>query len=399
MGKQKVWGSAWRVVLLVYISSRLFYLVAGAIFARVIPGGVDFRIPRLPAGANIWATWDGVWYTGIAMRGYEHYRFPASTAFFPVYPALMRYTGNLFGGSNSVAILSLMGVLVSLTALLFAFYFIYRIAEESWGQRVAVGTILTLAFFPTAFFLNSTYTESLFLVFSAGAIWAVRVRKDLLLACILAAFAAATRNVGIFLLIPLAYEWLKGAQHYRWRVIYLGLAPSGLIAYMGYLWYNFGDPLLYYKEQGVYWNRQATNPIDMVGMAWNRAIEGIPWAFSLHPGTTIFAGTSIEPSFVASNTYNLLFLGFIIAMLVLGIWWLPPDLNVYAFTLTIMPALYGTPDLPLMSLSRFTLVAFPLFIVLGILLKNRWALATWLLVSAGASLFLTALFVTWRWVA
>jgi hypothetical protein len=44
--------------------------------------------------------------------------------------------------------------------------------------------------------------------------------------------------------------------------------------------------------------------------------------------------------------------------------------------------------------------AFPVFLVLGyILSRSRWTLATWLVFSGGLGAALTALFVTWRWVA
>jgi hypothetical protein len=53
-----------------------------------------------------------------------------------------------------------------------------------------------------------------------------------------------------------------------------------------------------------------------------------------------------------------------------------------------------------MSLPRFMLGAFPLFLVLGYLLsRNRPALYLWLAVSASLGAALTSLFVTWRWVA
>src|SRR5919202_1436557 len=98
----------------------------------------------------------------------------------------MRATATLFGGPISPGALSTYGVLISLTAFLFALYFVYRIAEEGWGVRVAKGAILALAFFPTSFFFNAVYTESLFLALSAGAVWAARVRQNLLLASVLA---------------------------------------------------------------------------------------------------------------------------------------------------------------------------------------------------------------------
>ncbi len=53
-----------------------------------------------------------------------------------------------------------------------------------------------------------------------------------------------------------------------------------------------------------------------------------------------------------------------------------------------------------MSLPRFMLGLFPLFLVLGVLLsRSRTALLAWLAASATAGAALTAMFVTWRWVA
>jgi hypothetical protein len=53
-----------------------------------------------------------------------------------------------------------------------------------------------------------------------------------------------------------------------------------------------------------------------------------------------------------------------------------------------------------MSLPRFVLGAFPVFLVLGFLLsRSRWTLAAWLAFSGGLGVALTALFVSWRWVA
>jgi Gpi18-like mannosyltransferase len=126
-----------------------------------------------------------------------------------MYPLLLRSFSAVFGGPLSKEAFSYWGSLLSLLFLPFAFYFIYQIAYEGWDERTAKGTLLALAFFPTTFFLNATYTESLFLALSAGSLWAIRVRKNLLLACILAGLATATRNVAIFLIVPVMFEWTK----------------------------------------------------------------------------------------------------------------------------------------------------------------------------------------------
>src|SRR5215213_4902644 len=387
-------------VLFVYSASRLFYLVAGVLFVGLVPVSRFYRITSdVPFGTmNIWAHWDGEHYVHLAADGYLQPPENVSPAFFPLYPFLIRSFAELFGGPHSYGALSLYGVLISLLALPFALYFVYRIAEDGWGTRVAQGAVLTLAFFPTSFFFNAAYTESLFLALSAGSLWALRVRRDLFLACLLAGLATATRNVGVFLLVPLTYEWLRNASEYRWRVAYLALAPSGLFTYAAYLWWRFGDPFLFYTEQSR-WGREATGPLDSLLSALSRGGESLGRLLSPRLWADPSLGRVADALGATNNAYNLIFLGLALALLVAGLRVLPPDLSAYAFLLILPPTLFGTPQGPLMGLPRYVLVAFPLFVVLGVLLEERRIVGVWLTLSAASSLVLCALFVTWRFVA
>ena len=387
-------------VLAVYAASRLFYLISGSLLAYLVPTSSFQRITLdMPSGSmNIWSHWDGEHYVTLAMGGYLHPPDNVSPAFFPLYPLVLRSFAELFGGPITKESLSVWGPLISLLFLPFAFYFIYHIALEGWGERVARGTVLILAFFPTTFFLNAAYTESLFLALSAGSLWAMRVRKDLLLACVLAGFAAATRNVGIFLVVPLMYEWIKDVQRFRWRGIYLLLAPGGLFAYMAYLWVRFGDPVLFYSAQES-WGRHATGPLDTASRAWRAAVEGASrlldpdlWA---HPSLSNVANQLAG----ASNFFNLVFFVFAIVVLLAGSRYLPLSLTVYGLLLVAPATLFGTPGSPLMGTPRYVLVAFPVFIVLALLFRNRVLLGGWLLMSTILSLVLCGLFVSWRFVA
>jgi hypothetical protein len=332
------------------------------------------------------------------MGGYLTPPDDVSPAFFPLYPLLMRSFAELFGGPISKEALSVWGPVVSLLFLPLAFYFIYNIALEGWGERVARDTVLILAFFPTTFFLNAAYTESLFLALSAGSLWAIRVRKDLLVACALAALAAATRNVGIFLVVPLLYEWIKDIERFRWRGIYLLLAPGGLLAYMVYLWVRFGDPLLFYSAQES-WGRQATGPLDTASRAWRAAVEGagrlLEYDLWVHPSLGIVANRLAG----AGDFFNLAFFVFATVVLLAGLRYLPLSLSVYGLLLVAPAALFGTPGSPLMGAPRYVLVAFPVFVVLALLFRNRVLLGGWLVVSALISVALCGLFVSWRFVA
>jgi len=387
-------------VLAVYAASRLFYLISGSLLAYIVPTSNFQRITLdVPSGRmNIWSHWDGEHYVALAMGGYLNPPDNVSPAFFPLYPLLLRSFAELFGGPISKEALSVWAPLLSLLFLPFAFYFIYHIALDGWGERVARGTVLILAFFPTTFFLNAAYTESVFLALSAGSLWAMRVRRDLLLACVLAGFAAATRNVGVFLVAPLMYEWIKYIERFRWRGIYLLLAPGGLLAYMGYLWVRFGDPLLFYSAQES-WGRQATGPLDTASRAWRSAVEGAGRLFD--PGLWAHPSLGNVANHIAGagNFFNVAFFVFAVVVLLAGLRDLPLSLTVYGLLLVAPATLFGTPGSPLMGTPRYVLVAFPIFIVLTLLFRNRLLLGGWLVMSTLISLALCGLFVSWRFVA
>src|ERR687893_1285766 len=154
--------SVWTFVFVVFFLSRLLFLGAGALAALLLPQADPAGDPLGPGGfLGYWANWDGAWYAEIATGGYGE-RAPASTAFFPLYPVLLKL-GTVVGGGTA-----LWGVGVSLASTLFALFFVYRMAEQLYDARAARAATLCLAFFPTAFFLNAVYTEALFLAMTAG---------------------------------------------------------------------------------------------------------------------------------------------------------------------------------------------------------------------------------------
>ncbi|MCA1740380.1 MAG: glycosyltransferase family 39 protein [Actinobacteria bacterium] len=382
--------SAWPFVLAVFAFSRLLFMVAGAVAATTLPWAEPIATVLGPPGINYWAHWDGAWYSEIALYGYD-YRGPMSTTLFPLFPMLLHFGTALGGGPD------LWGVLISLVATPLSLYFIYRVAEKLKGVKAARASVLTFAFFPTAFFLNAVYTEALFMAFTTGSIWAAYVRRDLLLAGLLGALAAATRNFGVLLLIPLGYEWSRHRQEFGWRGIWqMGFVPIGLFGYMTFLWSRFGDPLIFVDAQSTYWRRPPIDLATALEMAWNKAQEGLIYLFD--PATLFLDPEGGRAVLEAYNTVSFAFLILSIILVGIGFWVLPPGLSVYTFLVTLVPVLTPNPGIPLMGLPRYVLGAFPLFLILGYLLSHsRPALYLWLLVSGGLGIAFTALFVTWRW--
>ena len=102
---------------------------------------------------------------------------------------------------------------------------------------------------------------------------------------------------------------------------------------------------------------------------------------------------------LAGNFSNLLFFVFAVVVLLAGSRDLPLSLTLYGLLLIAPAALFGTPASPLMGTPRYVLVAFPIFIVLGLLSGNRRLFGGLLLLGTLLSLLLCALFVSWRFVA
>jgi Mannosyltransferase (PIG-V) len=385
---------SWPFVLAVWGGSRLLFLVAGALGFHLLRHAGAVGFPREPGGVlNYWAHWDGGWFSAIARYGYGATVWPASTNFFPLYPLTIR-GGVLLGAGAAVS-----GVVISLAASLAALYFLHELARDIFDARAARAATVALAVFPTAFFLNAVYSEALFLAAAIGAVWVARVHGDFLIAALLGCLAAATRNVGVFLLFPLADEWLRrrrrGAATWP-ELAVLGLVPSGLLAYMFWLWHWSSHPLLFATVVRQTWGRKLTSPVDTVERAWHAAVDGAAWA--VHPGR-LFATSNPNGSFHALETFNFVFFVLLALLLVGVLVRLPRGLALYALAAAALPFLTPPPFSPLASLPRYFLGVFPAFLVLGdALARSRIALAGWLTASVALGILLTLEFTTWRWV-
>jgi hypothetical protein len=381
--------SAWRPVLAVWLASRAFFLVVGAVGTALIDDGDVVGAYPEPVGAlGYWAHWDGRWFAHIAQDGYDS---TAATAFFPLYPLLLRAGVELGLG------VAVTGVLVSTLVTLPALYFVHELARAWHGDRAAFAATVALAFFPTAFFLNAVYSDPLFLALSAGSLWAVYVRRDLLLAGFFAYFAAGTRNLGVLLVLPLAYEWLRHRREFGWITL-VGVAGPvmGLVTYVIYLWRGAGEPLLFSLAYRQNWGRKFGNPLATLWHGLERARDGVEYLLP----TRVFETSSVNPGFLLSNTLNVVFLAFAVVGLVLAVRRVPFGALLYAVPAALGPLTLDLEGLPLISYPRYVLVVFPLFIALGpTLARSRVALALWLAASATLGAYLTLLFVTWRWVA
>ena len=402
------WGEVWRAF---WLTRALIWLVGiSAVLALEANGsprldGLWLTAPFHSDFANLIvspaARFDSSWYLEIARFGYN---LPDKAAFFPLYPGLIALLKPLTG-SALVA-----GMLISGVCSLAGMYLLYRLTELDFGHRAARVTVWVVACFPVAFCLSAVYTEGLFLLLSVGAVYAARLGRWRT-AALCAALAAITRSAGVLLVAPLAVLYLYGpradrppdrpaagrAPRYRLRAdaAWLLAAPAGLLAYMGYLAVALGDPLAAFSAQSG-WERIFAPFAGIALGAW-AAIGGIADLVPALADGSLW-NTHADPSGRVAML-NLVLFGF----LALGAWLtveaarrLPLGYVTYAVSSLALPLSVPAAGEPLMSLPRFLLVAFPLWIALALWALERRAALRRVIAGSVALLVLgTTLFAGW----
>ncbi|MET7881742.1 hypothetical protein [Streptomyces avermitilis] len=208
-------------------------------------------------------SWDSVWYLGIAAHGYvrtQPIRPPAvvrsDTAFFPLYPGLLRSVSELTPLSLETA-----GLLVSWLAAAVAAYGIYLIGNRLHGRATATALVLLWGLLPHSVVLSMAYTEPVLTAFAAWSLYAVLTGRWVW-AGVLAACAGLARPngcaVAAAVLVTAAYEICRtrgrGVSHRLWTGA--ALAPLGWCGYVGWVGHRQGDLLGgYFSVQRLWGSR------------------------------------------------------------------------------------------------------------------------------------------------
>jgi hypothetical protein len=348
----------------------------------------------LGAFTDVWARWDSVFFLRIAEHGYEHLARSA-TAFFPLYPAAVGVLGRILFGHYVLA-----GILVSLAAGLGSFVLLYRLAEGRLGAEGARRTVLYLALFPMALFLQAVYSESLYLLLSVAA-FLLAERRRFLAAGLICGLALLTRPVAIALLPALALIAWRSPDAWR-NIARLAVAPVMFAAYPLLLWIQRGDPLEFLHAQG-FWSRELS-PAGPLGGIWEGLRAGWAGLEQLASGSHTHsywpAVTGTDPMRVAVINLECLAALILFGWLTVVAWRrFGAPYGLYAALSLAIPLSMPSDRWPLLSMPRFGLVIFPLFLALASIGRNPRAHTAIVAVSA---LFLgvaVTQWALWQWVA
>lgn len=324
-----------------------------------------------------WQRFDVGWYISIAASGYDD---PRKAAFFPLYPALIAGVSTLLGDARHV----LSGMLISNVAMLVAFFGIGLLAASEDTPEAASGAMRALAAYPLAFFTVAAYADSLFLACAVLTLFFAR-REHWRAAGVCGFLAALTRPVGLILLMPLLWEYGRRRQWWSWlwrwwttrgwrqplriprltlirarlspgglaeALLVIGAIPAALALYAAFLWWRFGDPLLFVRAEQLGWHRI---PIPI----WQ--------ALGLDAGS-LFAAPPLSLS-AARIWLDALP---VIAILALTLWNLrrmPPAFAFFMLGLLYLALSAPKADngIPLAAAGRYLLPSVPIFLLLG-----RW---------------------------
>jgi hypothetical protein len=231
----------WRPMLVWWAISRVVALLAFWLLDELGPRGLllatQYRTPFEVLGA-----WDGVWYGRIAQHGYILLPGAQSdTAFFPLFPILLRVLHAGFGLPYFVA-----GALISNLSLAVAVVAFYELGLRVLGDRgVARRAACFMAVTPMGFVFSMSYPESFALALtSLGLLAALSDRW--LLGAALVATAVLARPEAVVCVLPLAaIAWsargrLDPAARGRALAAVLA-APAAAVSYPLYLWWSLHD--------------------------------------------------------------------------------------------------------------------------------------------------------------
>jgi len=283
-----------------------------------------------------WANFDGEHYLSIAKNGYGN----GEQSFFPLYPVLIRILGRNIWAA----------LLISHASFLLGLLGLYKLTKSKM-------VILLLLTFPTAFYFASVYTESLFFCLVVWSFYLFKSKK-ILGGVVLGSLSSLTRVIGII--------------------------PLGLLSYMVYSKYKWGDYLAFFHSAKGFGEQRSDHLILLPQVFYRYIVKIIPsltWSYFPVVFTTFL-----------ELTLAILFL----TVIVFAFRKIKFEYWLYLTLGYLIPTLSGS----FSSLPRYVLVLFPFYLIIAKLMaKSRIAPFAFLVISAILQMVSFSLFARGYWLS
>ncbi len=313
---------------------------------------------------NYWVRWDGPHYIDIAKNGYQTVGEPALfIVFYPLYPLFIKIatlvTQDYYFSS----------ILVSIIGCFIASVLLYELVILDFSKRISLLSVWFLNIFPTAYFLQASYSESVFLSVSLAAIFFLR--KKAYVKSGLFGFLSTLSRINGMLLLPVIFLESK----INWKSLITFLMIS-----LGFLTYLFINLLLF--KNPLYFQQPLLSN-------WYKKFE-FPWV-SLQNLINSFAGFKGQGYYIftISELISIIFLFLISLFVLLRV---RKSYGVYMFLNLILFTSTGF----IMSTPRYSLVLFPIFIALA-KIKNNLLLFLVSIFSITLMFILSSIYTRGEW--
>ena len=298
---------------------------------------------------SIWNVWDTQHYLDIAQYGYTSSTFDERNlqiVFFPLYPYMIKLFSLIF--KNYL----LSALLVSNLAYAASVFYLFKLVRLDYESDDAFRSVIYISVFPTAIFLHAGYTESLFLALSIACFYYGR-RENWALAGVFGMLAAATRITGIILLPVLVIEYMHQQgfkiKEVRKNILWLAVIALGFAFYLAVNYATFGDPFKFLEIQNQHWNKHLDFP-------YKGFLYSLGSVFWREPQAGVTAGLA-EPIFAVLG----------LALIIYSFFRIRLSYSLYALATWLLV----TSTSFWLSIPRYTLSMFPIFIALSLLGGRR----------------------------
>ena len=343
----------------------LSFLALGTNPALVSLLGITPVEPSRPS--SFLTAWDSGHYLSLCFDGYE--AGESSCAFYPLWPMLLRLIYAVTGAQSHWIAFVAAVVLSSTSFMLFA-----RLARNVIGESAAKKAVWIYAAFPGSLFFLTIYSEALFATLVLAMFLALEARRRL--SVFLAGFLLPlARAVGIFAVIPLFWRIKDAKGASGWAA-----ALSPLLGFACYLWLMFC------------WTG---NPFEGFAVQRNFPAQPSVWRL-LDPSAFVqsLLATGEFHEMMESSLDRVSFL--ILAVALPSVWKLRRDWFWWALAVGFVSAMSSS----LMSFTRYLIVIFPVFMVMGQWLdsqKGRILFPYYIFIAFGVQIYLFIRFVNCEW--
>jgi len=318
-----------------------------------------------------WSRWDAGHYLYLAQHWYTSIGDEANfIVFYPLYPLILKPI--IFLTQDA----AISGIILSTMLFITGAYFFYELLKLDYSERVARASVILLAIFPTSYFFNSPYTESLFLLVFSLSFYLAR-KGEWVFVGIITALGCLTRPFGLLILPSILFEWFITKDR-KWKSLPIIVLPS-ILAMIGYLYINktiYGDFFMFQKILADHWQKHLMSPILSIKDTWNIALSG------------------------GLNSYTIM-IGWAEAITITIAWILIPFVFKYlrkswAIYYTLSIILFSSTSF-ILSTPRYMLSIPPFFVLLALAEKNYLFKITWRFTSVAILFCLAILFARGQW--